>query len=290
MNKIFISIVYFSNTDSFLMQTFFEEFWVSVSIPFQVFGISIPVIQPKNAVHPNLLLMYNLLMGVVVSFIILVTYLKKPDIFHGNINVIIDHLLLYAFLFGHLIIIIESNATNCGQKLMYVKLHCLTEIFRKKLNHKIRLHPLQVQCLSKIWLANLIPLLAICIVAATLDNFWQFFGRSVFSIIVARLRFNQISIYVDILTEYFYSLRNVLHKLLNPNLNADDKIRMLTVVKDVCSTLTDLNILIENNFERSITAILAQNFFDMLSRCYWTFINLYSLKSWPFGISKFKRN
>lgn len=271
------------------MQTFFEEFWVSVSIPFQLIGISIPVIQPKNAVHTILLLIYNLLVAAVVSFIILVTYLKKPDIFNENISVTIDHLLLYAFLFSHLVIIIESNATKCGQQMMYVKLHSLSDIFRKKLNHKIELHPLQVQCLSKIWVANLLPLLAMCIVAATLDNFWKFFGRSVFSIIVARLRLNQISIYVDILTEYLYSLRNVLCKLLDPNLNADDKIRMLFVVKDVCGDLTDINILIENNFDWSMTAIFAQSFFDMLSRCYWTFMNIYSLKSLSFGISKFRR-
>lgn len=269
------------------MQTSFEEFWASVSIPFQAFGLATLVIQPKNALHANSLLIYNLLIGAVVGFIILVTYLSKPDIFDENIHVIIDYLLLYAFLFSHLIIIIESNATAYGQKLMYVKLHRVTEIFRKKLNHKIKLYPLQVQCLRKIWLANLLPLLAMCIVAGTLDNFWLFFGRSVFCIIVARLRFNQISIWVDILSEYFCSLRNALQKMMvDPNLNADDKIRMLIVVRDVCGNLVDSNVLIQNNFGWSMTAILAQNFFDMLSRCYWTFINIYALKSLPFGISK----
>lgn len=271
------------------MQTFFEEFWVSVSIPFQVFGLtSVLVIPPKNAVHANLLFFYNLLIASVVGLIILVTFLNDPNVFDESINVIIDHLLLYAFLFTHLIIIIESNATTDGQKLMYVKLHRLTEIFRKKLHHKIKLHPLQVKCLQKIWFSNLLPLLAICIVAGTLNRFWKFFGRSVFCIIVARLRLSQISIYVDILTEYFCSLRNVLHEMtVDPNLSVDDKIRRLIAVKDVCGNLIDVNDLIANNFGWSMTAIFAQNFFDMLSRCYWTFMNIYSLKSWLFGISKF---
>ncbi len=272
----------------YVMGTCFEEFWVSVSIPFQVCGLSTQTIKPKNAVQANMLLLNNLVISAIVSVIILVTYFKQPaDILDESIGIIVNHLLLYAFLFTHLIIIVETIVTTSSQKLIYVKLFSLTEIFRTKLNYKIKLHPLQVRCMRKIWSSNLLPLLAICIVAGTLDRFWKFFGRSVFSIIVARLRLSQISIYVDILNEYFNSLGIVLHKMLDPNLNVDDKFRMLLVVKDVYSNLIDLNSLIENSFGWSMTAIIGLNFIDMLSRSYWTFINFYSLKSFTFGLSKF---
>lgn len=194
-------------------------------------------------------------------------------------------MLLYAFLLTHLIVLFESNATASNQKLIYVQLLRLTDIFHKRFNLKIQLHSLQVRCLKKIWLASLLCFSIIFVVGGTWDDFWNFFGRSVFSIIVTRMRFIQISIYVDILTEYFHNLGIVLQKI-HSNLNTDDRFQMLLVVKDVYGHLIGLNSLIENVFAWSISAIVVQNFVDMLNQCYWAFINIYSLKSLSFGISK----
>lgn len=263
----------------------FEEFWVSVSIPFQVFGLGPQLLQPKSATKANFLLIYNVVMSVVVSVIISVTYLNKPDLFAENINTIIDYLLLYAFLLTHLIVLFESNATTRNQKLIYVQLLRLTDTFHKRFDCKIELHSLQVKCLKKIWLASLLCFSIIFVVGGTWDDFWEFFGRSVFSVIVARMRFIQLSIYIDILTEYFHSLGIVLQKL-HSNLNADDRFRILLAVKDVYGNLIGLNCLIENVFAWSISAIVVQNFVDMLNQCYWAFINIYSLKSLSFGFSK----
>lgn len=268
-----------------MMKRNFEEFWVSVSIPFQVFGLGPKLLQPKSATKANFLLIYNVVMSVVVSVIILVTYLNKPDLFAENIHTIIDYLLLYAFLLTHLIVLFESNATTCNQKLIYVQLLRLTDTFHKRFDFKIELHSLQVRCLKKIWFASLLCFSIIFVVGGTWDDFWEFFGRSVFSIIVARMRFIQLSIYIDILTKYFHSLGIVLQKL-HSNLNTDDRFRILLVVKDVYGNLIGLNCLIENVFAWSISAIVVQNFVDMLNQCYWAFINIYSLKSLSFGFSK----
>lgn len=268
-----------------MMKKNFEEFWVSVSVPFQVFGLSTRMFHPKNTVKANILPIYNVMIGVAVATIVLVTFLNKPDILDETINSMIDYSLLYAFLLTHLIVVIESNATYFSQNLFSTKLTSLADVFHKKFNHNFNLHPLQVRCLKKIWSASLLSFFVIFIVEGTWDDYWELFGRSVFSVIVTRIRFIQISIYVDILTEYLHRLGIVLHELQS-NFNTDDRFQILLVVKDVYGSLIELNNLIEKIFRWSMAAIIFQNFVDMLNQGYWTFVNFYSLRSLSFGISK----
>lgn len=47
------------------MKRTFEEFWVSVSIFFQVFGLGPRLLQPKSVYKANILFIYNLVIAAV---------------------------------------------------------------------------------------------------------------------------------------------------------------------------------------------------------------------------------
>lgn len=267
------------------MQRIFKEFWASTSFPFQAFGLSSQAPQHENK---KFILIYNVTISIVVCIIILITFLGKPNLFiDESVEEIVDYALLYSFLFAHLIILIESNITTGDQQILFITLSRLTETFHKNFEYKIRFHSLQMKCFKKIWLVTLSTFFTIYISSSTFDDFWTFFGRSVFSMVAVRLRFIQISIFVDTLTEYFHHLSVVLTRMLEQASNAGDISQKLLIVQDVYGNLIESNQLIEKIFRWSITAIIVQNFADMMNQCYWTFINIYYLGSVTFGISKF---
>lgn len=268
----------------------FRKFFTIFLLLLQIFGMA-PFIYPnKNTMLEVFTKFYHFIIFIILLVNIwlkLTVNLNQVD----SINEMVDTFLLYMLFIAHLGTVLEGCITYRKHINFISRMYEIIWIFEYRLKFKINYVQLKKNVLWKLYGSFVVMIIFYSIGVFVLENTLNFWGFTIISWILIRLRFLQLSATIDLLTAMLRNLVIILKDMPNGT-GRNLLIQKIVLVKNVYAKIYENVLLVNTVFGWSMCLIFIQIIFDLLSTLYWALVNYFYIGSTKLAIciNVFNRN
>ncbi|XP_055845239.1 putative gustatory receptor 39b [Episyrphus balteatus] len=188
-------------------------------------------------------------------------------------------------IIGHITTVLESLLKRKEHESFFGRLQELEDIFRLKLQHRIQVGFYRKKLLWKYSILSILIVVSLTayIYIISVRDYQGYFWSASLSVIVARIRFIQVSIYVDLISFQFDSMNLLLkqitksriqhkNRILEEDYDLIDNTERIFVLKLIYTKLNDLVICLNEAFGWSILTLTVYFSLDLTCNIYWLFL------------------